>query len=281
MMLWQCFCDKVLYLHFNMKYLFVFCVAFIGSLSAQDLRGRWVNEFMSGHDRDEMTLDTKKGNNYSGTSFDRDLSGGFCKFTFQAKYDPETTYFLGKDVDTIERTQSHTSVVYKLKYYKKEGKEYLDGLGQAVYSDGSLGSPFRARYTRPIEIKKQVSEQDKAIVKSYKSQRRNPTKANLKLKRKDIKIKVHDYGKEDHDSISIIYNDELIAYKIPIDSQSKEYDLEVETGQNNQLTFIAHNLGDVAPNTTYVEILADNKVFKYTLFTDMKKNAVINIRLQE
>ncbi len=268
---------------FNMNNIIILTFFAVSSLCAQDFRGLWTSDYAHEGDIDQFILNHKSGNEYIGESYDRDSPYDYCKFVFKAKYDSENNKFLGYDAELIEKSESHTGVAYRLAYRKGEKREYLEGNGRFINSDGTLGSGFRASYSRPLEqeLVEQISEEDKAIVKQYKSQRKNPTKANLNLANKKVTIKVHDYGKEDHDSISIIYNDELLAYKIPIDSNEKTYQLHLQADVNNSLTFIAHNLGDVAPNTTYVEILADDKVFKYTLFTDLRKNAVINLRLRE
>lgn len=253
------------------KLLLLFLI--LGNVQAQDLRGKWIGGRSNGETVDYIDLKSLNDGVYNGESFDgKQDQSSFCHFTFKAKYDPENNVFLGKDDELIDKTNDHEGVVYRMKYSKEGNKEFLKGYARMVYPNGNLGGPIPVTYYK-------MNNEEKNIVKSYIKNRKNERKALIKVKNKEVKIRVHDYGKQDHDSISIIYNDEIIAYKIPINSEVKEYAIQVSSDKDSRITFIAHNLGDVAPNTAYVEILADDKVFKYTLFTNLSKNATIDLRL--
>lgn len=93
---------------------------------------------------------------------------------------------------------------------------------------------------------------------------------------KEIKLLIYDYGEIDNDTVSIFFNNDLIASEMRIDREAKEFTLKLKQVEN-QLVFVANNLGDVPPNTAKIAIVAENRRYNYKIFTDEKNNAVIRL----
>lgn len=94
-------------------------------------------------------------------------------------------------------------------------------------------------------------------------------------KKNKIKLKVRDYGEEDGDIVSIFLDDEIIVQNYEITRKARTFNIDVNPKESHRLTFVANNLGTVAPNTCTVNISIGNKSFLRKLFTDEESNAVI------
>lgn len=116
---------------------------------------------------------------------------------------------------------------------------------------------------------------------------------DVKLKRKNdllhtiitdqpkLTLVVYDNGIEDGDSISIMHNNVTIAANRRITVAYQQFEILLDTMQtDHEITFIAHNLGSIPPNTATLEIIAGTKKYALTASTDLSKNAVIRIRYQ-
>jgi len=128
-----------------------------------------------------------------------------------------------------------------------------------------------------LEKPKKISiEEDIEIFKNYRTQRINKKLADINVKTSTIKLKVFDYGQVDNDSITIFYNNKMIAHRIAIDKSIEELDIELDqTAKEHKLYFIANNEGKIPPNTARIELYIENKKYEYDLFTDVKSNALI------
>ncbi|MGV4530418.1 hypothetical protein [Ornithobacterium rhinotracheale] len=125
------------------------------------------------------------------------------------------------------------------------------------------------------EVAKKDSIQPEII--KQKNERNGKVVASIQLNGiKEIKLLIYDYGEIDNDTVSIFFNNDLIASEMRIDREAKEFTLKLKQGEN-QLVFVANNLGDVPPNTAKIAIVAENRRYNYKIFTDEKNNAVIRL----
>ena len=108
--------------------------------------------------------------------------------------------------------------------------------------------------------------------------------AHVRLKTQKVTLLIRDYGTIDNDTVTIFYNNEIIAESMRITSNAKEFELEIDPNKRNELVFVANNLGDIAPNTARITLISNDKRYNYKLFTDEKNNALIlleNIAVKE
>lgn len=99
--------------------------------------------------------------------------------------------------------------------------------------------------------------------------------SHINLKTAKVTLLIRDYGTVDNDTVTIFYNDKIIAENLRITSKAQEFDLELIPNKRNALVFVANNLGDVPPNTAKITIIADDKRYNYKLFTDEQNNALV------
>lgn len=126
---------------------------------------------------------------------------------------------------------------------------------------------------KPEEVQSIVSV--KPTIEDKRKNRTDQLLTHIKLKARKITLLVRDYGTVDNDSITIFYNDKIIAKDLRITQKANEYTLELEPNKRNELVFVANNLGDTPPNTARITLIADDKRYHYKLFTDEENNALI------
>ncbi|MRI62699.1 hypothetical protein EDM00_01615 [Ornithobacterium rhinotracheale] len=189
-----------------------------------------------------------------------------------------------------------TSPKQKIKYKKVDTKYAPYAYQRPKLDDKPIVEPEQRPMTpeeiakTPVEYKSivtdagEINKSDVAkkdsiqpeIIK-HKNERNGKIVANIQLNGiKEIKLLIYDYGEIDNDTVSIFFNNELIANEMRIDRQAKEFTLKLKKGEN-QLVFVANNLGDVPPNTAKIGIVAENRRYNYKIFTDEKNNAVIRL----
>lgn len=123
-----------------------------------------------------------------------------------------------------------------------------------------------------VEPKKEEVE---ISITEKKEKRSNQVFSHLRLKTNKVTLLIMDYGTIDNDTVTVFYNDKIIADAIRLTHTAAEFELEIDPSKRNELTFVANNLGDVPPNTARITLIADDKRYNYRLFSDEQTNAVI------
>lgn len=123
-----------------------------------------------------------------------------------------------------------------------------------------------------VEPKKEEVE---VSITEKKEKRSNQIFSHLRLKTNKVTLLIMDYGTIDNDTVTVFYNDKIIADGIRLTHTAAEFELELDPNKRNELTFVANNLGDVPPNTARITLIADDKRYNYRLFSDEQTNAVI------
>lgn len=123
-----------------------------------------------------------------------------------------------------------------------------------------------------VEPKKDEVE---VSITEKKEKRSNQIFSHLRLKTNKVTLLIMDYGTIDNDTVTVFYNDKIIADGIRLTHTAAEFELELDPNKRNELTFVANNLGDVPPNTARITLIADDKRYNYRLFSDEQTNAVI------
>ena len=123
-----------------------------------------------------------------------------------------------------------------------------------------------------VEPKKDEVE---VSITEKKEKRSNQIFSHLRLKTNKVTLLIMDYGTIDNDTVTVFYNDKIIADGIRLTHTAAEFELELDPNKSTELTFVANNLGDVPPNTARITLIADDKRYNYRLFSDEQTNAVI------
>jgi len=94
-----------------------------------------------------------------------------------------------------------------------------------------------------------------------------------------LKVDFYDNGEIDGDSISVFYNDKLIAFNRRLSTRSVHFDIVLDsTKEVNELTMFADNLGSIPPNTALMMVNDGKKRYEVRLTSNLEKNATIRIK---
>jgi hypothetical protein len=92
-------------------------------------------------------------------------------------------------------------------------------------------------------------------------------------------IDFYDNGEIDGDSISIFFNDKLLASSQKLSTSSIRLNVALDsTKEVNDLTMFADNLGSIPPNTALMLVYDGKKRYEIRMASTLKKNATLRIR---
>ena len=116
------------------------------------------------------------------------------------------------------------------------------------------------------------------IEKEY-TERENVVANEIEVASDSLKVDFYDNGEVDGDSISIFYNNKLIAFHQMLSTKAVHFDLVLDsTKQFNELTMFADNLGSIPPNTALMVIDDGKKRYEARLSSNLEKNATVKIK---
>ncbi len=95
---------------------------FASPANSQDITGTWVGS--SGQEYVKLVV-IHKGDSVYGYTYDE--GPGFCKATFEGKFDPAESQLKGQGMEMLRNSGTHALAVYKLNYSKEGNAEFLRG----------------------------------------------------------------------------------------------------------------------------------------------------------
>jgi hypothetical protein len=95
-----------------------------------------------------------------------------------------------------------------------------------------------------------------------------------------LRVALYDNGEVDNDTISLFYNQHLVASRQMLSDKPLNYTLYLDSGVN-EISMFAENLGKIPPNTALAIIYAGEQRFELNLTSTLNKNAVIRFRKKE
>lgn len=92
-----------------------------------------------------------------------------------------------------------------------------------------------------------------------------------------VLIALYDNGVFDHDSVSVVYNNKVLADKQLLNvDKAMTFHLKIDEEQkNNKLVFFADNLGDISPNSCLMVVSDGAKRKEIPVTTDLKHNTIV------
>lgn len=104
----------------------------------------------------------------------------------------------------------------------------------------------------------------------------------VEAERDSIKIELYDNGEIDDDSVTVLFNDEILILKKRVSDKPLVFYVSLDTTQKmHKLKLIAENLGRIPPNTTLMIIKTKKERYEIYLTSSTEKNAVIEFFLIE
>ncbi len=243
-----------------------------------------------------------------------DTGPGFCKANFVGRYNDSTGRLRGVNTDFIERTFAHGLSSYQLKYYRKNGSEYLDGKAspkQAVVRLLSLGLGIPITYKkvsagydtttliaaklipRPVNAELQISprsapatgldslhpaERKLAMLDELRRSRSSQIINTIVTSADTLRLFLHDNGEIDQDTVTVFHNGRIIINQLGLALKPFEMILPIYTPNSiHSIELMANNLGTIPPNTAYLTIRAGRDKYELRLSSDYSINARIDI----
>ena len=116
-------------------------------------------------------------------------------------------------------------------------------------------------------------------VENLYKQREKETGQEVTVKSNKISLDFYDNGEIDGDSVSVFFNDQLLAFSQKLSARAIHLDIELDsTREVNEITMFADNLGTIAPNTALMIITDGEKQYEIRLSSSLQKSATLRIR---
>ncbi|HET6765999.1 MAG TPA: hypothetical protein VFH08_01325 [Chitinophagaceae bacterium] len=117
------------------------------------------------------------------------------------------------------------------------------------------------------------------VVSNQYKEREKVVANELVVESDTLKVDFYDNGEIDGDSISVFYNDKLIAFNRILSTRSVHFDIPLDsTKEINEITMFADNLGTIPPNTALMMVNDGKKRYELRLTSNFEKNATIRIK---
>jgi hypothetical protein len=117
------------------------------------------------------------------------------------------------------------------------------------------------------------------VVENQFKERENVLVQEIEVESDSIQVDFYDNGEIDGDSISVFFNNQLLAFSQRLSTRSLHFNLGIDsTKELNELSMFADNLGSIAPNTALMIVTDGENQHEIRLSSSLEKNATIRIR---
>jgi len=117
------------------------------------------------------------------------------------------------------------------------------------------------------------------VIDSEYKQRENVVSKEITVSSDSLKVDFFDNGEIDGDSISIFYNNKLIAFNRILSTKAVHFTVALDTTrQVNEITMFADNLGSIPPNTALMVVTDGKKRYEIPMASNLQRNATLKIR---
>jgi hypothetical protein len=162
--------------------------------------------------------------------------------------------------------------------YAKETSNPAEPLGRHtpgidrdnVYAASMPRSGGESFFARPI-IKDSLSGID------FMAGRAMVTSGRFVVFADSAEVTLQDNGWVDGDTVSLYYNGQIIASKVPLNLKPYTLKIPIYKGGGNLLTVYAESLGSIPPNTAYVRLICGEQETSFLLSSNMSKSSSIEL----
>lgn len=97
-----------------------------------------------------------------------------------------------------------------------------------------------------------------------------------------ITITLYDNGEIDGDSVTLIFNDKILATHLRLTDQPKTFSIKIAPGNSrNELIMYAENLGSIPPNTALMVIYDGEKRYELNVSSSKTTNGAVAFKLRK
>jgi len=117
------------------------------------------------------------------------------------------------------------------------------------------------------------------VIDAEYKQRENILSKEIYVESDSLKVDFYDNGEVDGDSISIFYDDKLIAFNRILSTKAVHFNVVLDTSREvNEISMFADNLGSIPPNTALMVVSDGKKRFEISMSSNLEQNAMLRIR---
>jgi hypothetical protein len=117
------------------------------------------------------------------------------------------------------------------------------------------------------------------VIDAEYKERKNIVSKEITVTSDSLNVDFFDNGEIDGDSISIFYNDKLIAFNRILSSKAVHFRMALDTTREvNEVTMFADNLGSIPPNTALMVVTDGKKRYEIPMASNLQQNATLQIR---
>jgi hypothetical protein len=120
------------------------------------------------------------------------------------------------------------------------------------------------------------------VIDAEYKERKNIVSKEITVTSDSLNVDFFDNGEVDGDSISIFYNDKLIAFNRILSTRAVHFKVALDTTREvNEVTMFADNLGSIPPNTALMVVTDGKKRYEIPMASNLQQNATLQIRRQK
>lgn len=207
----------------------------------------------------------------------------FCTMNLQAtlRVAKAGSNLVGAFVSLPQYKYTCTDIVFKLKLNADISKE--DSVLKAIREYKEEFQVWKPTYTDTLVAVNIIPRkvENYVIAREYK-ERENIIANEIEVASDSLKVDLYDNGEVDGDSVSIFYNEKLIAFHQKLTTKAIHLDIVLDSSkQINELTMFADNLGTIPPNTALMIVNDGKKQYEIRLSSNLEKNATLRIRRKQ
>lgn len=180
--------------------------------------------------------------------------------------DPFFPFWLNADIDEI-RIYNRVLNAAEMDQLCDMKKDTLKKVAEPVIvMNADTAKPKPLIVTKDIVIEKRTNELVRQITVDHDS----------------IPITLYDNGDIDGDSVTLIYNDKILATHLRLTDKPQTFYIKVGKGNSrNELVMYAENLGSIPPNTALMVIYDGKKRYELNVSSSKKTNGAVSFKLRE
>ncbi len=154
------------------------------------------------------------------------------------------------------------SILHAIKIYKETYQVW-----KPTYEDTLVAVNIIPRQVENYVINDEYKQREKVVSKE------------ITVDSDSLKVDFYDNGEIDGDSISIFYNDKLIAFNRILSAKAVHFNVALDPAREiNEITMFADNLGSIPPNTALMVVTDGKKRYEIPMASNLEKNATLKIK---
>lgn len=117
------------------------------------------------------------------------------------------------------------------------------------------------------------------VVNNQFKQRESVVLEEIEVDTDSVRVDIYDNGEVDGDSVSLFFNDKLLASTQRLSAKSIHMDLKLDSTRDyNEIAMFADNLGSIPPNTALMVVYDGRKRHEIRLSSNLSQNGVLRIK---